>query len=176
MLWISYWGVSVDDTTPTPSVLTECTQEYLTLGFSNTSLTYRYPVNAKLDTFLEIPAKSFQIPSQYIGFKFKKDKKFFYENKENPHLDARYGKVTNSQIEKLSALKLLFKNWAEFADYHKLPYWISHGALIGWYWTKKLLPWDSDFDIQVPASLFPHLETLQADLYKYRVFLDSNIV
>jgi phosphorylcholine metabolism protein LicD len=27
--------------------------------------------------------------------------------------------------------------------------WIMHGSLLGWWWNQKILPWDSDLDVQV---------------------------
>jgi hypothetical protein len=27
--------------------------------------------------------------------------------------------------------------------------WIMHGTLLGWWWNQKILPWDSDIDVQV---------------------------
>ncbi|KAI9853801.1 MAG: hypothetical protein M1830_006629 [Pleopsidium flavum] len=27
--------------------------------------------------------------------------------------------------------------------------WIMHGTLLGWWWNRKILPWDSDVDVQV---------------------------
>lgn len=27
--------------------------------------------------------------------------------------------------------------------------WIMHGTLLGWYWNRKIMPWDSDVDVQV---------------------------
>lgn len=27
--------------------------------------------------------------------------------------------------------------------------WIMHGTLLGWWWNQKILPWDSDLDVQV---------------------------
>ncbi|KAK5069407.1 mannosyltransferase [Lithohypha guttulata] len=27
--------------------------------------------------------------------------------------------------------------------------WMAHGRLLGWYWNRKLLPWDTDLDVQM---------------------------
>ncbi|KAK3173784.1 hypothetical protein OEA41_007116 [Lepraria neglecta] len=27
--------------------------------------------------------------------------------------------------------------------------WIIHGTLLGWWWNRKILPWDSDIDVQM---------------------------
>lgn len=27
--------------------------------------------------------------------------------------------------------------------------WIMHGSLLGWYWNRRIMPWDSDVDVQM---------------------------
>jgi len=35
--------------------------------------------------------------------------------------------------------------------------WIMHGTLLGWWWNQKILPWDSDIDVQVSESTISFL-------------------
>ncbi|KAI9207912.1 LicD family-domain-containing protein [Polychytrium aggregatum] len=51
----------------------------------------------------------------------------------------------------------LFRAWAAFADQHRIPYWLSHGTLLGWYWNKRRLPWDTDIDVQISCRILPFL-------------------
>ncbi|KAI4165953.1 MAG: hypothetical protein LQ342_000384 [Letrouitia transgressa] len=30
--------------------------------------------------------------------------------------------------------------------------WIAHGTLLGWWWNRKIMPWDSDIDVQVSEN------------------------
>lgn len=30
--------------------------------------------------------------------------------------------------------------------------WIMHGSLLGWWWNRKIMPWDSDVDVQISES------------------------
>ncbi|KAJ3353979.1 hypothetical protein HDU83_005995 [Entophlyctis luteolus] len=41
------------------------------------------------------------------------------------------------------------KAWSKFAEVNDIAWWIAHGELLGWFWNGKLLPWDTDLDIQV---------------------------
>ena len=35
--------------------------------------------------------------------------------------------------------------------------WIMHGSLLGWWWNRKILPWDSDLDVMVSEKSMYHL-------------------
>ena len=35
--------------------------------------------------------------------------------------------------------------------------WIMHGTLLGWWWNQKILPWDSDIDVQVSETTIAFL-------------------
>ncbi|TVY39045.1 Protein MNN4 [Lachnellula subtilissima] len=44
--------------------------------------------------------------------------------------------------------------------------WLMHGTLLGWWWNRKILPWDSDSDVQVSESSMHYL----ASYYNMTVF------
>lgn len=35
--------------------------------------------------------------------------------------------------------------------------WIMHGSLLGWFWNRKIMPWDSDIDVQMSEQSMGHL-------------------
>ncbi|KAK0618537.1 LicD family-domain-containing protein [Bombardia bombarda] len=37
--------------------------------------------------------------------------------------------------------------------------WLMHGSLLGWWWNKHILPWDSDIDVQVSETSIYYLAT-----------------
>jgi phosphorylcholine metabolism protein LicD len=43
--------------------------------------------------------------------------------------------------------------------------WIMHGTLLGWWWNQKIMPWDSDIDVQVSEASIRYL----ADYYNMTV-------
>jgi phosphorylcholine metabolism protein LicD len=37
--------------------------------------------------------------------------------------------------------------------------WIMHGSLLGWWWNRKIMPWDSDVDVQMTENSMEYLAT-----------------
>jgi hypothetical protein len=35
--------------------------------------------------------------------------------------------------------------------------WIMHGSLLGWWWNRRIMPWDSDVDVQMSESSMDYL-------------------
>lgn len=35
--------------------------------------------------------------------------------------------------------------------------WIMHGTLMGWFWNRKIMPWDSDLDVMMTEQSIAHL-------------------
>ncbi|KAJ1553288.1 hypothetical protein HK405_008381 [Cladochytrium tenue] len=94
--------------------------------------------------------------------------KYFHEVPGYGHVDARYyrgprprayrGPGGRLRFEKPAGvarertraeLRALHAGWAEFAAAHGVTAWLGHGALLGWFWTGRLLPWDDDVDLQM---------------------------
>ena len=86
--------------------------------------------------------------------------KFFKELKNNPHLDFRYGKINLSKNNIQSQLKILLKETVDIFNKVNIPCIIMHGSLIGWYFNKKMLPWDDDIDIVILDEHREKLKTL----------------
>ena len=86
--------------------------------------------------------------------------KFFKELKNNPHLDIRYGRKKISKNIIHSQLKLLLFETVNIFDKIDIPCIIMHGSLIGWYFGKKILPWDDDIDIVILDEHREKLKTL----------------
>lgn len=86
--------------------------------------------------------------------------KFFKELKNNPHLDIRYGKNILSKNNIQSQLKILLFETVNIFDKIDIPCIIMHGSLIGWYFGKKILPWDDDIDIVILDEHREKLKTL----------------
>lgn len=86
--------------------------------------------------------------------------KYFHESTFDPHYDGRFANSKVSDGEKLSHLQAMMQTFlATMADIGAET-WIMHGTLLGWWWNQRILPWDSDIDVQVG-------ETTMAFLAKY---------
>ena len=87
--------------------------------------------------------------------------KYFHESTFHPHYDGRFAqrqiRGTEQRLFHLTSLMQTFL--ATMADIGAET-WIMHGTLLGWWWNQKILPWDSDIDVQVS-------ETTMASLAKY---------
>ena len=76
---------------------------------------------------------------------------FFTEVEDRRHLDLEYGKNTKTldfealKAELIGALDAL----VSLARKKRVKITIMHGSLIGYYFDKKILPWDDDIDVIV---------------------------
>jgi len=98
--------------------------------------------------------------------------KFFHEA-INPHYDARYykGKVDREVLHEI-LLKLL-RDFVDVCDQLEIKPILMHGGLIGWHWSRRMLPWDDDLDL---CLLYEDMVKLDAaasgeDLYDSRFYL-----
>ncbi|KAL8285447.1 hypothetical protein RB597_002493 [Gaeumannomyces tritici] len=83
--------------------------------------------------------------------------KYFREASFHQHYDRRFGKRVLGYNEQKIALKNLLQTYlATFADLG-LETWLMHGSLLGWWWNKGIMPWDSDVDVQVTESTMYYL-------------------
>ena len=78
--------------------------------------------------------------------KYENRSKFFKEKTSNAHLDARYGKtLTHDEVK--SELFRLLNRFTVLCKKRGIKPVLFHGGLIGYYFNKKLLPWDVDLDL-----------------------------
>jgi len=84
----------------------------------------------------------------------------------HPHYDGRFADHELSYIERKHALTNLLQTFlSTFIDIG-VETWIMHGTLLGWWWNRKILPWDSDIDVQVSEDSMQFL----ASYYNMSVF------
>jgi len=92
--------------------------------------------------------------------------KYFHESIFHPHYDGRFADKQLGYRERKQALSNLIQTYlATFADIG-VETWLMHGTLLGWWWNRKILPWDSDSDVQVSESSMHYL----ASYYNMTVF------
>ncbi|KAL1844951.1 hypothetical protein VTK73DRAFT_1449 [Phialemonium thermophilum] len=92
--------------------------------------------------------------------------KYFHESVFHPHYDGRFAERPLGYAEQRRALKNIVQTYlATFADIG-VETWLMHGTLLGWWWNKQIMPWDSDVDVQVSESSMYYL----AAYYNMTVF------
>ncbi len=106
-----------------------------------------------------------------------RDTKYFFEALHDPHLDRRYaagGPPASAQMRH-DNLRQLFIEWTSFTKTRDLKYWIAHGLLIGYYWSRDILPWDLDLDVQVTAhDLINRFSKHNNEMHQNRYLFEMN--
>ncbi|TVY84449.1 Protein MNN4 [Lachnellula suecica] len=93
-------------------------------------------------------------------------RKLFLPAHFHPHYDGRFADHQLGYRERKQALSNLIQTYlATMADVG-VETWLMHGTLLGWWWNRKILPWDSDSDVQVSESSMHYL----ASYYNMTVF------
>lgn len=75
--------------------------------------------------------------------------KYFQESSFDAHYDGRFGKERLLYGEKRKALRGLALSYLSSMADIGIETWIMHGSLMGWWWNKKIMPWDEDLDVQM---------------------------
>lgn len=83
--------------------------------------------------------------------------KYFHEATFDSHYDARFGLQPLSYSERRRCLSALIKGYLSTMEAIGVESWLMHGSLLGWYWNRKILPWDSDLDVQISVKSVQHL-------------------
>lgn len=92
--------------------------------------------------------------------------KYFHESIFHPHYDGRFAEKTLDYYERKRDLANLAQTYLETFQDIGVQTWLVHGTLLGWWWNKKILPWDSDLDMQVSETSMKFL----ADYYNMTIF------
>lgn len=83
--------------------------------------------------------------------------KYFHESTFHPHYDGRFAQQEVDKEERLPHLTALMQTFLSTMTDIGAETWIMHGTLLGWWWNQKILPWDSDIDVQVSESTISFL-------------------
>ena len=75
--------------------------------------------------------------------------KYFHESTFHSHYDGRFAAKRLETFERLPHLTALIQTFLSTMADLGAETWIMHGTLLGWWWNQKILPWDSDLDVQV---------------------------
>ncbi|XXG97765.1 endoplasmic reticulum retention protein [Hypoxylon texense] len=94
--------------------------------------------------------------------KQQQETKYFHEaggSMELGHYDARYFRGEVPYGEHGPALRRLARSWLAAARALGVgeQAWLAHGTLLGWRWNGRVMPWDYDLDVQMPAATLAHL-------------------
>ncbi|QIW98360.1 hypothetical protein AMS68_003878 [Peltaster fructicola] len=83
--------------------------------------------------------------------------KYFHEAAFDIHYDGRFTDGRLPYEHHRSSLILLAQTCLTTLNEIGVETWIMHGSLVGWYWNRRILPWDSDIDLQISERSIEHL-------------------
>ncbi|KAF2840998.1 hypothetical protein M501DRAFT_1010159 [Patellaria atrata CBS 101060] len=78
----------------------------------------------------------------------KTGQKYFHESTANRALPPS---------ERLPHLQALVKTYLSTMNDIGIETWIMHGTLLGWWWNRKIMPWDSDLDVQMSLTSMEYM-------------------
>ncbi|KAK3061521.1 hypothetical protein LTS18_006021 [Coniosporium uncinatum] len=112
--------------------------------------------------FVQVRTK---LTHDHSGRKGDPNEKYFHESTFNPHYDGRFAEKTLPEEDRHKHLTALLQSYLSTMHAIGAETWLMHGSLLGWWWNRKILPWDSDVDVQVSESSIRFL----ADFYNMTV-------
>ncbi|KAK1597481.1 LicD family-domain-containing protein [Colletotrichum navitas] len=77
---------------------------------------------------------------------------YFHEASFSARYDERFASKPLNQTAERDALKVLVQTYLATLDDLGVQTWLVHGSLLGWWWNKQILPWDSTADVQVTVN------------------------
>ncbi|PSK60434.1 Protein MNN4 [Elsinoe australis] len=83
--------------------------------------------------------------------------KYFHEAHFHHHYDGRFAKSEVPYAERRETLIALIQSYLATMNEIGAETWIMHGSLLGWWWNKKIMPWDTDLDVMVSEQSADHL-------------------
>lgn len=83
----------------------------------------------------------------------------------HPHYDGRFASKPVPYEDKKTHLMALLQTYLSTMNDIGAETWIMHGTLLGWWWNRKIMPWDSDVDVQISEGSMQYL----ADYYNMTV-------
>lgn len=98
-------------------------------------------------------------PTKPRGGKRRKDppEKYFRESSFHPHYDGRFATKEVAYADRKTALIGLVRSYLTSMNEIGIQTWIMHGSLLGWWWNKRIMPWDTDLDVMVSEQAMEHL-------------------
>ena len=113
------------------------------------------------------------LPAAYRSiFPSRRIRKFF--NEVHGKYDARYFReelFPPQSIPLLGDMLAVFMEVCRSVDVKPI---LGHGALIGWWWSKQLLPWDDDIDLLIAHDELYALQPLHSKVVAERYLFEIN--
>ncbi|UNI23066.1 mannosyltransferase, variant 2 [Purpureocillium takamizusanense] len=96
--------------------------------------------------------------------------KYFKEAPEHAHYDQRFFKEILGEESHRNTIRVLIQTYLATLEQLGVQTWLMHGSLLGWWWGKRVMPWDLDADVQVTEADMYYLaayHNMTTYYYKY---------
>lgn len=122
-------------------------------------LQQRSSLNAHEQHYLNSLLFSIKQPGSQLSKYFKEPESIYNYHRKGGHHDERFFKnlAYFNSAERDQRLNNLIRTWLKFTNSLGLATWLAHGTVVGYKNNGITLPWDSDFDVQMPIK---HLHLL----------------
>ncbi|KFH44473.1 hypothetical protein ACRE_047740 [Hapsidospora chrysogenum ATCC 11550] len=100
----------------------------------------------------------------------KRGQQDFPKPNRNVHYDGRFMSRQLDEPEQRDAIRALIQTYLSTFRALGVQTWLMHGSLLGWWWGKKIMPWDMDADVQISESDMYYLaayHNMSTYYYKY---------
>ncbi|MCJ1350148.1 MAG: hypothetical protein MMC33_000129 [Icmadophila ericetorum] len=95
--------------------------------------------------------------------------KYFHESVFHPHYDGRFAEKQLKEDDRKQHLTALVQTYLTTMADLGAETWLMHGTLMGWWWNRKILPWDDDIDVQMTIDTLSFLANFyNMTVYHYR--------
>ncbi|KAF2215877.1 hypothetical protein CERZMDRAFT_12045, partial [Cercospora zeae-maydis SCOH1-5] len=86
-----------------------------------------------------------------------KTDKYFHESTFDKHYDGRFADRPLQYDERQEHLSASVQAYLSMMQSIGIETWLMHGTLLGWYWNRKTMPWDSDVDVMISEPSMHYL-------------------
>ncbi|KAK1994828.1 hypothetical protein LX36DRAFT_640809 [Colletotrichum falcatum] len=103
---------------------------------------------------------------------------YFHEASFSARYDDRFASEPLNETAERDAIKVLVQTYLATLDDLGVQTWLMHSSLLGWWWNKQILPWDSTADVQVTENGMKFLAAyynMTTYYYKYSSIPDGRL-
>ncbi|KAI8833628.1 LicD family-domain-containing protein [Chytriomyces cf. hyalinus JEL632] len=131
------------------------TGDFRNLSHTHFSLSQRTPAAFNFSQKADFMRQNYNFKYFFeAGSDGKRDERFAEKSStpKNPQAPPNHDLSTSNK-----SLRALIKAWSQFCREQHISWWLAHGTLLGWQWNTRILPWDTDLDIQMTVRELLHV-------------------
>ncbi|KAI9692435.1 MAG: hypothetical protein M1822_006666 [Bathelium mastoideum] len=94
---------------------------------------------------------------EHSGIDTNNPEKYFHESRFHPHYDGRFATHPLLYDDRPPHLTALIQTYLATMSSIGAETWLMHGSLLGWWWNKRIMPWDTDLDLMISERTIHYL-------------------